>query len=168
MPTLPGRQAIRSQQARDQIVQAALAIFALKGYAAASMDDICMAAGLSKGGLYHHFSTKGAVLAGVVDRLITLDALAPPFSSAAGATLLSSGALGRVLVDVWAEASRDTGLAERLRSGAAARWQGKITDQDEHQLTEILHLGALIQETTRGEDPGASEAAARLGLSRAA
>jgi len=74
-------QAARSQHARDQIAQAALTVFALKGFAASSMDDICMAAGCSKGGLYHHFPTKSAVLGGVVERLLVQRALLPPFTA---------------------------------------------------------------------------------------
>ena len=74
--TTPNRQTVRSQNARGSIVQAALTVFALKGYAAASMDDVCMAAGCSKGGLYHHFRTKNALLRGVVARLTQTGALA--------------------------------------------------------------------------------------------
>ena len=64
--TTQNRQMLRSQAAQDNIVQAALTVFALKGYALASMDDVCMAAGCSKGGLYHHFRTKHALLTAVV------------------------------------------------------------------------------------------------------
>ena len=84
MTTTTNRQAIRSQTARDNIVQAALTVFALKGYAATSMDDVCMAAGCSKGGLYHHFRTKNAVLRGVAGRLAQARALIPPFPAGDG------------------------------------------------------------------------------------
>lgn len=147
-------QAQRSQATRDHIVQAAMTVFALKGYAAASMDDICLAAGSSKGGLYHHFRTKSAVLAGVVDRLAAAGALLPAADADA-----SANAVGRVLLDVWAESARDTALAERLRAGYAAGSEG---------LGDLLRIGALIQALTRGERFDAERTAARLGIERAA
>ena len=79
--TTQNRQTQRSQAAQDNIVQAALTVFALKGYAASSMEDVCLAAGCSKGGLYHHFRTKHALLRSVVQRLASTGALLPPFGA---------------------------------------------------------------------------------------
>jgi AcrR family transcriptional regulator len=151
-------QAARSQAARDQIAQAALTVFALKGYASSSMDDICLAAGCSKGGLYHHFRNKPAVLAGVIDRLASLDALLPPFAGEGAAP----AAIGRVLIDVWAEASRDPGLGDQLRAGYRRSSSGGF------ELADLLNIGALVQLLTRGEDVDAERVAARLGIERAA
>jgi AcrR family transcriptional regulator len=154
-------QAARSQATRDQIVQAALTVFALKGYAAASMDDICLAAGCSKGGLYHHFRAKRAVLAAVVERLAAANALLPP---ANGDVPLPPAALGRVLLDIWGEAVRDDALRERLRDGYAA----VAETEPALDLGRLLRIGALVQLLTRGEDLDPSSVAARLGLERAA
>ena len=44
------------------IVEAALAEFLDKGYENSSMDSIARRAGLSKGGLYHHFRSKDKIL----------------------------------------------------------------------------------------------------------
>jgi AcrR family transcriptional regulator len=44
------------------IVEAALAEFLEKGYESSSMDSIARRAGLSKGGLYHHFRGKDEIL----------------------------------------------------------------------------------------------------------
>ncbi|HXK34141.1 MAG TPA: helix-turn-helix domain-containing protein, partial [Dehalococcoidia bacterium] len=111
------RQAQRSRTARDHIVRAALGVFALKGYVAASMDDICLAAGCSKGGLYHHFPNKGQVLSSVVKLLIEVDGILPPLDRAAAATGVPAASLGRVLIEVWAEAARDDALRAQLRGG---------------------------------------------------
>ena len=46
----------------SQLVDAAVAEFAEKGFENASMDSIAKRAGLTKGGLYHHFSSKDALL----------------------------------------------------------------------------------------------------------
>lgn len=51
----------RSEETRARILQAALTLFARLGYEAASVEDICVEAGVSKGAFYHHFPTKQAV-----------------------------------------------------------------------------------------------------------
>ena len=61
----------------DEIVAAALEVFAEKGFAAARLDDIARRAGVSKGAVYLYFETKEDVFRAVVDRAIApnLDAL---------------------------------------------------------------------------------------------
>jgi AcrR family transcriptional regulator len=112
MEPKPNRQAARSKTARDQIVQAALTVFAMKGYAATSMDDVCMAAGLSKGGLYHHFKTKSAVLG---------RCQSPGLQSGARRRRLRCRRLAAAAVkrsaapiEVWAEAGKGLRLRGRL------------------------------------------------------
>ena len=51
----------RSQETRDHLLEAALACFAQHGYQAASVEEICRVAGVSKGAFYHHFDSKQAV-----------------------------------------------------------------------------------------------------------
>ena len=165
MQTKLNRQALRSQSAREQIVSAALTVFALKGYAAASMDDICLAAGCSKGGLYHHFRTKSAVLANVIDRLGDSGALTAPFQPAESVPGLNADCVGRVLIDIWAECAREPELCNRLgaaSSGAADR-AGTLP-----ALQQILEIGGLVQRLSRSDEVGAEEAARRLGVGRAA
>lgn len=48
----------KSQEARERIVQAALGLFCRRGYAAVGTQDICSAAGVLKGSLYHYFPSK--------------------------------------------------------------------------------------------------------------
>jgi AcrR family transcriptional regulator len=168
MQSTKSRQSARSAAARDRITQAALTVFALKGYAAASIDDVCMAAGISKGGLYHHFPNKAAVLSGVVDRLADAGALRPPFEPAEGAASLSSIAVGRVLLEVWAEAGRDEALRGRLRAGYEAASDGEPQEPASAGLRDILRIGALVQLLTRGEALDAGDTARRLGIERAA
>ena len=163
------RQAARSQRAREQIVQAALTVFALKGYTASSMDDVCMAAGCSKGGLYHHFKTKGAVLSGVVDRLALAGALLPPLESAMPVTGIQPEALGRVLIEVWAEAAREGDLRAQLSARYIQHLDAALREPSSaHQVAEILRIGTLIQLLTHADAVDAGEAARRLGIERAA
>jgi len=51
----------RSGETRTRILTAATKCFASQGYNAASVDDICMEAGVSKGAFYHHFPSKQAM-----------------------------------------------------------------------------------------------------------
>jgi len=52
---------------RDRILQAALQVFAEKGYHRAAVDDIVHASGTSKGAVYHHFPNKEALFLALVD-----------------------------------------------------------------------------------------------------
>jgi AcrR family transcriptional regulator len=53
-----------------EILEAALAVFAEKGYAAARMDDIARRAGVTKGTIYLYFDSKDAVFRGLVQESI--------------------------------------------------------------------------------------------------
>lgn len=53
-----------------EIVQAALAVFAEKGFAAAKLEDIAKRAGVSKGAIYLYFETKEDVFRAVVGQAI--------------------------------------------------------------------------------------------------
>jgi TetR/AcrR family transcriptional regulator, transcriptional repressor for nem operon len=44
--------------AKTKLLDAALRVIRTKGYAAATVDDICGAAGVSKGSFFHHFASK--------------------------------------------------------------------------------------------------------------
>jgi len=44
--------------ARSKILGSALSVIRTKGYAATSVDDLCAAAGVTKGAFFHHFKSK--------------------------------------------------------------------------------------------------------------
>ena len=56
----------RSQARPGEIIEAALTVFAEKGFAAARLDDIAARAGISKGALYLYFETKQDLFRAVV------------------------------------------------------------------------------------------------------
>lgn len=64
-----GRRQESMAENRAKLIAAARQAFAEKGYAAASMDELTAAAGLTRGALYHNFGDKKGLMAAVVDRL---------------------------------------------------------------------------------------------------
>jgi len=57
----------KSSSKRAAIMEAALAVFAKDGYRGGSLRDVAMNVGMSEAGLLHHFPSKTALLAGVLD-----------------------------------------------------------------------------------------------------
>ena len=55
------------QRTRQRILDAAYGLFRRKGFTRAGMDDIAAATGVTKRTLYHHFESKDALLAAVLD-----------------------------------------------------------------------------------------------------
>jgi AcrR family transcriptional regulator len=58
----------RSERSRTQILEAALRLFAHRGFGATSVRDVAEAAGVSKGNVYHHFPDKESIFRALLDR----------------------------------------------------------------------------------------------------
>ncbi|WP_308909726.1 TetR/AcrR family transcriptional regulator [Pseudokordiimonas caeni] len=56
MPSQPAK-----QDARSKLLDAALTVIRTKGYAATTVDELCAAAGVTKGAFFHHFKSKEAL-----------------------------------------------------------------------------------------------------------
>ncbi len=61
------------EERREQIITAAMALFAEKGFHQATMNDLVVASGLSKGGLYWHFDSKEALVLAILEQVFTHD-----------------------------------------------------------------------------------------------
>ena len=48
----------KPSSAREKLLDAAFSLVRAKGYAATSVDDLCAAAGVTKGAFFHHFKSK--------------------------------------------------------------------------------------------------------------
>jgi AcrR family transcriptional regulator len=95
---------------RDKILQAALEVFAEKGYHRALVDDIVRASRTSKGAVYHHFPNKEALFLALVDEFAAR--LAQAVAVAIGG---AHGALGKV------QAALTAGLETFARNRELAR-----------------------------------------------
>jgi TetR/AcrR family transcriptional repressor of nem operon len=51
-------QVVAKPSAKHKILDAALSVIRSKGYAATTVDDLCAAAGVTKGAFFHHFKSK--------------------------------------------------------------------------------------------------------------
>ncbi len=60
----------QGRETREELLDAALELFARSGYREASVDEIAAKAGYSKGALYWHFSDKGALLMALLEERI--------------------------------------------------------------------------------------------------
>lgn len=49
---------VRASTARQKLLEAAFSVIRAKGYAATTVDELCAAAGVTKGAFFHHFKTK--------------------------------------------------------------------------------------------------------------
>jgi AcrR family transcriptional regulator len=60
----------RPDTRRQELVEAALAVFAARGVASTSVDDIVKAAGVAKGTFYLYFNTKDDAVTAVAERMV--------------------------------------------------------------------------------------------------
>ncbi|MFD0360278.1 TetR/AcrR family transcriptional regulator [Nocardia sp. GCM10030253] len=100
---------------QEDILDAAVRVFARKGFAASRIEDVAAEAGIAKGSVYLYFDSRNALLAGVFDSYAASSARAlnelgdgPPLERltrlvhAAVEMLAAHPGHARVLLDVWA------------------------------------------------------------------
>jgi AcrR family transcriptional regulator len=110
----------RSEETRANILDAAVRQFALSGYAAASVDQICSDAGVSKGAFYHHFPSKQALFLALLEGWLKtidkgLESMRQPtvpqtFVQMTGllpAVFAAADSQLPVMLEFWLQASRD-------------------------------------------------------------
>jgi len=133
----------RPETRPDEILDAALAVFSEKGFAAARVEDVATRAGLSKGAVYLYFDSKEALIAALVKRFATdvvaqaaerFTALAQtdPVETLRAAQRYLMTALDDPVISaaprlVLAEAQRFPAIAQLYRREVIAMGQGMIT-----------------------------------------
>jgi AcrR family transcriptional regulator len=163
----------RSATTRSKIMQAAVKCFSAEGYDAASVDDICGAAGVSKGAFYHHFESKQALFLGLLqDWLAGLDqAMQASRKATVPETLLHmstvmpammGSAHGRIgmWLEFWLQATRDKAIwkatiapyrhyrdffAELIRQGIAEGSLEPVDPEVAAQAILSMAVGLFLQ-----------------------
>ena len=59
--------ATMQHQSKTKLLDAAMHVIRAKGYAATTVDDICLAAGVTKGSFFHHFASKDELAVATVE-----------------------------------------------------------------------------------------------------
>ena len=104
MSTPPRYQRLDPAERRDQILDAANALFAERGYDEVSIEDIAKAAGVTRGLVHHYFGGRKEVYVALLERLgaVREEQLRPPVGRSARARVADS--VSRWLD--WTEANR--------------------------------------------------------------
>lgn len=103
----------RGIRRREGLLKAAKALFLLNGLASITVDDICLAAGTSKGGFYHHFADKESVFLEVA-----LEELEREMARSAPSARdeVETHDVSPLLLDLWAWAPRRPQTRRRIRT----------------------------------------------------
>ena len=146
------RQRLSSAQRRDAILDAATDVFGRLGFESTRMDDVAKAAGIAKGLLYKHFSSKDELFQALIDRQGEVYA----------GELRDSLAHADLGADPFG-AMRD-GLAFWLRKTGDETATFNLTDPGIHHGYDGLResLRAVIAESVRLAQPRVAEPYARL------
>jgi len=113
----------RSAITRTRLLDTASRLFSRSGYDAASVADICLAAGVSKGAFYHHFPSKQALFLAILEQWLTgldkafgetrqqaasVPAALLQMADLAGQLLESADVQFAIFLEFWTQAQRDT------------------------------------------------------------
>ena len=67
MPQVKSRRELYSEATRAALLDEATALFAERGYAGTSLEDVASASQVTRGAVYHHFASKQALFEAVLD-----------------------------------------------------------------------------------------------------
>lgn len=137
---MPRATAADAAETARRILDVATAQFAARGFAAASVDDIAQAAGVTRGAVYHHYSSKPGLFAAV------------------------AAAQQARVADAIVAATVEQGTA--LRDGSHA-FLDAITDGDSARILLVDGPSALSWEEWRRLDEQGPAAELRTGLAEA-
>lgn len=122
----------RKAATRARLLDAAARVYAARGFAGATLDDVAEEAGLTKGAVYGHFGSKDNLLVALMDEYLAAEIAEQialfdrdettwkrPFSGADGwmEEVDQAPEAFRLLVEFWLEAGRDEALRERFAAG---------------------------------------------------
>jgi len=129
---------MKPDQRRAQLIEVAQELFFSKGFEATTMAGILKASGLSKGGFYHHFSSKDELLFAVFEQLT--NQIAGELQDVAGDS--SRSARNRMIIILSMEGTfyRDSNFAAQMEM------QSIVNDDKNLGLSQ--RLNRMIHDTT--------------------
>jgi len=140
----------RGEETRAHILDAAEKSIARQGYTATSVEDICRAAGVTKGGFYHHFSSKQMLFLELLEAWLSrLDVRLEAVGADAATVperLLRMGELGgqvfrqrrgqlQILLEFWEQAAHDPAVWEAA-TAPLRRYQESLATLIESGIAE--------------------------------
>ena len=148
----------RSAETRRQILDSAYTLFSKSGYEAASVAEICSAAGISKGAFYHHFTSKQTVFLAILEEWLqgldqsfslirqqenSADQVISQMAGIAGSTLQAADVRLTIILEFWMQASRDPAV-----------WTAAVAPYRRYTayITEIIRQG-INEGSLRETDP---------------
>ncbi len=147
---MSGTQA-RSRERRRRLLDAALSVFARKGYRDSAVDEIAGESGTSKGGVYFHFPNKQAIFLALLDR--TAARLLDSVQTAIAAERDPIARADAALLTVLRTFARHRGLARLFMVealGAGREFHQRVLEHHDaftsvikHHLDEAVEVGAI-------------------------
>ena len=131
------------EERQYQILEAAMEVFVLNGYANTRMDDIVSQSGLSKGALYHHYPSKKDLFIALIDHWEVY--CFPDFYSRNGGDRTASETFrdfSRALLDVFRE-KKYVFLAE-VEFWALSNQDKEINERSKSLYKKLLNLFELV------------------------
>ncbi len=142
----------RAEERPAEIIAAAYTVFAEKGFAAAKLEDIAKAAGVSKGALYLYFETKEDIFKAVVK-----DAVAPNVGAIETVALGFPGSfeeLVRMLVPRVAELADRSNIGRVLKMVIGESGNFPEIARIWHDDIVAKAIGLMTSVITRGQERG--------------
>jgi AcrR family transcriptional regulator len=137
----------KTVQRREEILDAALMIFAENGYRAGALKEVATVVGLSEAGLIHHFPNKKALLAAVLHRRDQRSVRLVPFDSGAYAALHG-------LVDLAKDNSQTPGVVRLHCTLSAEATSSEHPAHDYFRSRYSYYVRKLTDAFTRCEELG--------------
>ena len=131
------------EERQYQILEAAMEVFVMNGYANTRMDDIVTQSGLSKGALYHHYPSKKDLFIALIDHWEVY--CFPDFQSRNGANRTASETLrdfAKAVLDVFRD-KKYVFLAE-VEFWALSNQDEEIRERSKSLYKKLLNLFELV------------------------
>jgi AcrR family transcriptional regulator len=157
---------VRHEEKRQQILAAAEACFARKGFQGATISDICAEAKMSPGHLYHYFASKEGIIASMAES--RLEIAADSIARIQSGPDIVAALIGEIHVALHNEETASPPLsleilAEAARNPVVAKIVREHSRAVRHLLADVLRKGQAGGQVDSDLDPDLA-AALLLGI----